>query len=197
MQYDSARQRVLLFGGADAAGRLLAETWEWDGVNWVRRTPAASPPARGDHVMAYDSARQRVVLFGGSSSLVPPIRRLADTWEWDGVTWISRNPAVSPPARGRHAMAYDTARQGVVLFGGFGGPTGGTPLADTWTWDGSTWSPQNPATSPPAGRAVMVYDPGIQRAVLVGVIDNSSFPSRDIWEWDGVTWTPRAPVMTE
>jgi len=33
-------------------------------------------------------------------------------------------------------MAYDSARQRLVLFGGI------TPdfLADTWTWDGSTWS---------------------------------------------------------
>jgi hypothetical protein len=32
--------------------------------------------------------------------------------------WSQRTPAVSPPARDRHALAYDAARQRVILFGG-------------------------------------------------------------------------------
>ncbi len=33
-------------------------------------------------------------------------------------------------------MAYDAARRVVVLFGGYRKPAS----ADTWTWNGSTWS---------------------------------------------------------
>jgi hypothetical protein len=91
MAYDAARQRVVLFGG----GGTLSDTWEWDGVTWTHRTPAASPPARGGHAMAWDAARQRVVLFGGYANDF-----LSDTWEWDGVTWTQRTPATSPAARG-------------------------------------------------------------------------------------------------
>ena len=72
------------------------------------------------------------MLFGGYGGR----GGLGDTWTWNGTDWTQRAPAQSPPPRYDHAMAYDSARQRLVLFGGI------TPdfLADTWTWDGSTWS---------------------------------------------------------
>src|SRR5262245_28460927 len=125
MAYDAARQRVVLFGGSES---LLGDPWEWDGVRWVPRNPAARPTPRSDHALAYDSARKRVVLFGGRDGS----GSLQDTWEWDGVTWVPRTPAASPPVRHGHTLAYDTARQRVVLFGGF---DGSLRLGDTWEWD--------------------------------------------------------------
>jgi len=71
MAYDAARHRIVLFGGRE--NQFLADTWEWDGVIWVQRSPLASPSPRRSHAMTYDAARQRVVLFGGSQGL-------ADTW---------------------------------------------------------------------------------------------------------------------
>src|SRR5487761_1483689 len=65
------------------------------------------------------------------------------------VTWTQQAPATSPPARYGASMAYDAATSTVVLFGGSGSGTGGqgsTILGDTWTWDGSTWTKQAPAT---------------------------------------------------
>ena len=84
MAYDAARARVVLFGGVDPAGTALADTWEWDGSDWTKRTPAASPPARMSHALAFDLIRAKVVLFGGT---VYPATFFADTWEWDGTTW--------------------------------------------------------------------------------------------------------------
>ena len=120
LAYDSARGKVVLFGGYGYPPYLLSDTWEWDGSAWNQRTPAVSPPARYDHALAYDSARGRVVLFGGDDSRYA----LSDTWEWDGNTWTQRTLAVSPPARSAHSLAYDSARGRVVLFGG---------------WDSETW----------------------------------------------------------
>src|SRR5262245_16947650 len=65
------------------AGGLLAQR------NWF---PRLATLQRSAHVMAYDAARERVVLFGGT--LVHAL--LGDTWEWDGVSWIPRNPMNSP-----------------------------------------------------------------------------------------------------
>ena len=114
MAYDSARDRVVVFGGYYHFYPVVGDTWEWDGSAWVERKPSTSPSARAGHAMAYDSARGRVVLFGGLSS---SSEALADTWEWDGNTWIQRMPATSPPARHGHAMVYDSARGRLVLFG--------------------------------------------------------------------------------
>jgi len=131
MAYDAARQRVVLFGGYNPS--ILGDTWEWDGTNWVQRTPVASPVARWLYAMAYDAARQRVALFGGESAIPPGYYR-DDTWEWGGTNWTQLTPSASPSPRFGLAMAYDEARQRVVLFGGFNGSLfnntwiNGTPL---------------------------------------------------------------------
>jgi galactose oxidase-like protein len=53
-------------------------------------------------------------------------------------------------------MAYDAATSTVVLFGGSGKMH--PDLGDTWTWGGSTWTKQAPATSPHAREfASMAY----------------------------------------
>src|SRR5436190_1054795 len=67
MAYDAARSETVLFGGIDASGTLLGDTWTWDGRAWTQEHPAASPPARYAMGMAYDAARGEVVLFGGYS----------------------------------------------------------------------------------------------------------------------------------
>ncbi len=59
MTYDSARQRVVLFGGYDFG--WPADTWEWDGVNWTQRT-TATHPARRNRAMAFDEYRGALCL---------------------------------------------------------------------------------------------------------------------------------------
>jgi hypothetical protein len=179
---------VVLFGGLTSTVPQVNDTWEWDGANWIQRTPATSPPARYHHAMAYDATRQRVVLFGGFVGGIP----LADTWEWDGNTWIQRQPATSPPARGYHVMAYDAARKRVVLFGG---KSFSSSLNDTWEWHGTTWTQATPGMSP-SSRVdhAMAYDAGRRRMVLFGGT-NSSYSLNDTWEYSGTvlnaSGTPR------
>ncbi|MBI3447641.1 MAG: hypothetical protein HY049_01780 [Acidobacteria bacterium] len=193
MAYESARGRVVLFGGY--GNGFLADTWEWDGAAWVDVTPAVSPPARYGHAMAYDSARGRVILFGGLREVSPYY--LADTWEWDGSAWVGVALAVSPPARSDHALAYDSARGRVVLFGGSQNYFSGPFLADTWEWDGTTWSDVTPAVSPPArSRHAMVYDSARGRVVLFGGWTGYSQFFADTWEWDGSSWVKVTPSVS-
>lgn len=42
---------------------------------------------------------------------------LGDTWLWNGATW-RRTTGASPPARYAHAMAFDSRRGVVVMYGG-------------------------------------------------------------------------------
>ena len=75
LAYDSARGRVVLFGGFDSSGNVFSDTWEWDGDAWTDVTPSGantSPSARNNHALAYDSARGRVVLFGGFTASTAP-----------------------------------------------------------------------------------------------------------------------------
>jgi hypothetical protein len=175
----------------------LTATWEWDGADWIERT--ASPRAAGRilHAMAWDSERKRLVLFGGAREERPVFPwsgrpwAMADTWEWDGAYWELRLPATSPPARAGHAMAWDSRRKRVVLFGGK--DEGGVLLADTWEWDGTDWSVR-PGPAPPARHLhAMAFDSRRARVVLFG--GEGWFGAfGDTCEWDGDSWkvwTPR------
>jgi hypothetical protein len=69
----------------------------------------------------------------------------------------------------------------VVLFGG---TARHGPLGDTWTWDGSTWTKQAPATSPPAREfASMAYDPATGNLVLFGGDNAGPRSFNDTWTW--------------
>ncbi|HEY2515701.1 MAG TPA: kelch repeat-containing protein [Polyangiaceae bacterium] len=181
MAYDSVRQRVVLVGGQleDGSGSA-ADTWEWDGATWQKRSDSFGGVTRTGHQMAFDSARGRVVLFGGLTG--SPATPLADTWEWDGATWTSPQPALHPLARSGHAMTFDTTRGRTVLYGGTAGN-------DTWEWDGATWAPKSPATRPNATvGAAMAFDPASNRAVLFGG-SNGTTPLSETWAWDGANWS--------
>ncbi len=143
MAYDSRRQRVVLVGGSDSAGQASAGTWEWDGVRWERVT-TEGPGARTRHRLAYDAARGETVLFGGQIGTGRTATFPEDTWTWDGTKW-KQHSTPGPTPRYVHAMAYDSRRQRVVLFGGGSLSPGGAPpygyRADIWEWDGAQWRP--------------------------------------------------------
>jgi len=78
-------------------------------------------------------------------------------------------------------MAYDAATGNTVLFGGIGPASRSS--SSTWTWDGSTWTRQAPATSPSArGYAAMAYDAAASNVVLFGGEGPHSFHN-DTWIW--------------
>ncbi len=76
------------------------------------------------------ACERRSSSFGGKNP-----GTLADTWEWDGSTWLPKVTTPNPPARSGHAMAYDRLRHRVVLFGG---DHDGTLQDDTWEWRNSS-----------------------------------------------------------
>ncbi len=184
MAWVASRQAVLLCGGTYLDSSWSSDTWEWDGVSWAQLN-AGSPGERAYHAIAYDGARDRVVLFGGTAFGIDS----GETWELDpaGPTWAKRAPAQSPPARAKHAMVYDEARHVTVLFGGetLGGAT---RFADTWEWDGTTWTDTTRTPGPEArSEAAMAYDTGRSKAVLFGGF-GAAGPIADVWELAGSTW---------
>jgi hypothetical protein len=73
---------LLLIGGMETQG-LARNYLGWDGAAW-RSESFAQPPPRYLTGVAYDRSRQRLVMFGGGGT---GDALLADTWEFDGVTW--------------------------------------------------------------------------------------------------------------
>src|SRR4030081_3679467 len=112
----------------------------------------------------------------------------------------SLSPTVGP---GFGTMAYDAARQRLVLFGG------SSATSHTWTWDGRAWARQQPATEPPtetpktmaAAGLPIAYDEVHRNVVLLMVhpagIDGPPPVPPDTWTWDGTTWTRRATSLPD
>jgi Kelch motif/Galactose oxidase, central domain len=187
MGFDAARGRVVLFGGS-LPGPPLQDTWEWNGSVWQQLSPAVSPSPRSQAALAFDAARGRCVLFGGQPAF-PILTPLQDTWEWDGAVWQQRNPTSAPGPSARHAMAYDSARQRVVLFA-----SGGGGLGATWEYDGITWIQAGGPQPPYRDSSGLVFD--VQRARTVMFGGATLGLSKSVWEWDGAAWTA-LPVAAE
>ena len=154
MVFEKSTGKILLFGGGrsdsasyDATGVSLSygDTWEYDPAahTWTALTVAAAPTARNDFGMVWDTSRNVAVLFAGlqiditGASGVPK----QDTWEWNPTagTWSERTvPGSKPSQRYAHAMAFDGARNKVVVFGGSDISTSGGSRNDLWDWEPSS-----------------------------------------------------------
>jgi hypothetical protein len=129
MAFDSARRRVVLFGGRDSTYSPLGDTWEFDGASWIKANPSTVPSPRDAACVGYDAGRGTVVLFGGRDSGGSRM----DTWLWDGHDWTAG--PTGPSARRSCAMAYDPARDAILMFGGTtGNSDAGERIASGETW---------------------------------------------------------------
>jgi hypothetical protein len=177
MTYDTARARVVMVGGERfyrvivdgvevTAIEKLADTWEYDGATWVQ-TATGGTPGRLGAMMTYDAVRERVVLFGGGG--LCGMAQCNDTWDYDGVTWVEIDPAngIAPQRRDQGALTYDPIRGRVVLHGGHRSGSNGV-FADTWEWDGETWTQLAGASPGAAWASGMTFDAARGRSVLFG-----------------------------
>ena len=125
------------------------------------------------------------------------------------LTWQEVRLPLNPPGRYEPAMAYDAATNQVVLFGGARDITFHL-LGDTWTWNGTTWTEQHPAQSPPPMYgSKMAYDAATHQLVLFGGgvskklpshhPSNMPIPARGVtntWTWNGNTWAELHPKVS-
>ena len=198
MCFDSKRNRVVLFGGGNAASQF-ADTWVWDGVSWTQEQDGG-PSARTRHGMDYDSLRDRVVLFGGSSTTTKQVQvwhsggwfqsgyyttettstsqLMNDTWEYDGVMW-TRVADTGPSARYGFGFVYGDK---VVLL--FGGKNSTNAFRDTWQWDGTHWTQRQDIGPSQRGDLAAAYDSIRGHMVIFGGSGEGTSPPvfGDTWE---------------
>jgi hypothetical protein len=92
---------------------------------------------------------------------------------------------IGPNKRTSHGLTYDGARKRVVVFGG---DPGGSPLADTWEWDGALWTQVADTGPSPREGLVMAFDSTASCVVFFGGASGSNLFA-DTWTWDGTEWT--------
>jgi Galactose oxidase, central domain len=86
MAYDKESGEVVMFGG-EGPCCSFGKTWTWNGVDWTHEHPANQPDGRESLGMTWDSTRGQVLLFGGRNGYGYG-SEFADTWAWDGSTWV-------------------------------------------------------------------------------------------------------------
>ena len=116
LAYDSARGRLVLYGGYDFAG--TRDSFRHLGVGWSALATTRASGARSTVVILLNLqmtslSRKRVLLFGGLSADGPK----NDTWSWDGDGWDKMSDAGPSPRGEAGAVFEETARQ-VVVSGG-------------------------------------------------------------------------------
>src|SRR5205823_6527358 len=95
-----------------------------------------------------------------------------------------------PSPRYGAAAAFDPTRNRTVLFGGQGS---GGRMADTWEWDGTSWTQVATPTAPYARLwSAMAFDSQRSKLVLFGgdhIQPYALGSTNDTWEWDGSQWS--------
>ena len=144
--YAADRNRTVLFGGDGVSLTALSDTWEWDAMHWTH-VQDVGPAREGSAMVFTGSGTALFGGFGGSSSAeANPAALFGDSWEWDGQLWVERQD-MGPQARWLHAIAFDSTRGRLVLFGG-------TPALARDSSLGDTWEAVGPAADPPVGPVI-------------------------------------------
>ncbi|MBN2384661.1 hypothetical protein JXQ70_17440 [bacterium] len=194
MIYDQMRKKIVMFGGSvlnqgEDSFYDSDETWEYNGIDWMKIETSQKPPKRSYHCMAYNSTTHQTIIFSGiSSDGQGGGDLLNDTWIYDGKNWSEIFTKSKPSFRFRAEMAYDSKRNVVVLYGGdWGG--GSTPDDICWEFDGEDWIQIETEHKPgPRSRFGFAFHEGIGRAVFFGG-DERGGRRQDTWEYDGRDWT--------
>lgn len=142
--YDAGSNRLLVFGGQEAAGAVSGQTWALAGANgsgtasWSLLPTSGTPPSpRWGHASSYDGDLGRLMVFGGTGAGVEtgtnlPVSDalvLADDGSWARLETAS----APPPARFLFASAYSPRRARLVAALGQNNRTTPSLYDDVWS----------------------------------------------------------------
>jgi len=128
---------------------------------------------------------------------------LNETWTWNGTDWTNTGTTLidaNGPLPGRINMVGTYDGYNVMLFGGQGDSSLRGALNDTWTWNGTAWTLQSPATKP-FGRYLAEACRSTTTALNVTMFGGYGGYSKlvnETWKWDGnlKTWTLLSPTTS-
>lgn len=127
--------------------------------------------------------RKRILV--GLTLAIPYLLIISGSQAPAQVSWQRVDTGAGGDARVNHAVAYDSDRKVVILFGG---RKENSIYGDTLEWDGSKW--ETMAKTGPEARYghAMAYDRKRKVVVLFGGKDKSDNYLNDLWTWDGKIW---------
>ncbi len=150
MAYSPLLKKIILFGGRKITtglfGECYSDTWAFDGDNWERLNPTATPPARAYAMGDTDTYFDNIMMFGGLYEWNGTVQFLQDTWIFDGTTWNLKNTGNILPLNQFDDLKYDPNRK---VFVGFGCSSSQLGNNQTWEYKSGTWYRRYPSGDPP------------------------------------------------
>jgi hypothetical protein len=192
--------------GYDLFWLVGGSTWTYGHSSWSNITSSAGIPSgmEANSHLVYDARDGYVLLYGGGSGpyLTHPLN---DSWKFEGGHWTNMTGTIrgTPPAMRPGPMAYDSADQVVVLFGGTIDNASGYPVAsnETWTYAGGVWNNSTGPAPPPAGGTAggdplvqLVDDPTDGYVLYFDVLATIRNPELGLspWTFHAGAWTNRS-----
>jgi len=199
---DAAGDRLLVFGGASAAGLpsdLLSLSGASGAPAWQIIDAGPGPEGRQDASLAFDAVTRQAFLYGGCrNGCTEP---LGDTWrlvENGGAAHWEPLPS-APDARSGHTAVYAPAIPGLVVFGG---RTAAGEINDVWLLRDAAgaapaWESLSAAGVAPEARAgaAAAYDADGDRLFLFGGAHEDLVLS-DLWVLEHLSTAPRWTRLT-
>jgi len=175
MAFDPSSGEMILFGGSDTRSAWPG-TWAFDGASWRELdVTGPSPTPRERQRMVADPNRNGVVLFGG----INMAGHHNDTWLFSNGQWSELVLDPRPSGRRAAAVAFDTSRGELLLFGGRGSDR--RQVGDLWLLSDTGWIEVSGTGIAPQGRdlTLMAFDERRGETVLFGGFDGTYWP--DTW----------------
>ena len=159
------------------------------------RQSSVFPPPSAGHALVYHGGLKQIVLVNaglGTGHDDETLAKPARLWGWEGSRW-SVLDSNGPPPRNLAGVAYDAARDVLVLHGGLASSS--RLFGETWEWNPRGGWRQAAAAGPGIRHHTqMVYDPVRRESVLYGGRDGEGGLPDDVWLWNGKVWRQvRAP----
>jgi len=110
--------------------------------------------------------------------------------------WTNVQPPGPPPGLFYPNLAYDPVDHYLLLFGGCGSVTCGTPSSQTCEYQGGTWTQLFPSVSPPGREEAMMTWDGTDGYVLLFGGRGAAGTLSDTWAFSGGNWAPISPTAS-
>ena len=122
MVYDPADGYMLLMGGTRHVATtsvIMKDTWSYVNGTWTKLKPVGSPTLlAATGTLAWDPAIDAAVLFGGYLGSTGVYGNATWTYRSDAWTNLTATIPTSPPVRVACGMAFDSASDQLLMFGG-------------------------------------------------------------------------------
>jgi hypothetical protein len=197
--YDSAHNRMTIFGGGSGSATCLNDSWILSGANgqsgtpsWIVLTPSGTAPAPRIYAGGvYDPNTNSMIVFGGNNCSAGYFN---DVWvlsnangESGASAWTQLTPSgTAPSVRESASAVYDSNNNILTIYGG---DANGTTFGDVWvlshangTGGTPAWTQLSPSGTLPTTRTgqTAVFDSVNNRMTVFGGI-NSGTTLTDTW----------------